>query len=83
MTGRRDVRAAMAEDRFYVFTHAVGISEVESWLARYVLEIWPLDQERGGPGDGCDPLRLQLWRIAKLNRGDALGWRQILRVLER
>lgn len=56
--------------------------ELERWLSRYVLEVWPLDQERGGPGDCCGALRLQLWRIAKLNRGAALGWRQILRVLE-
>jgi hypothetical protein len=57
--------------------------KVEHWLSRYVREIWQLDQERGGPGDGCEALRLQLWRIVKLNRGEALGWRQILRVLER
>jgi hypothetical protein len=56
--------------------------EVERWLARYVLEIWPLDQECGGPSEGCGALRLQLWRVVRQNSGRALRRRQVLRILE-
>jgi hypothetical protein len=58
------------------------VKETEAHLRRYVVDAWPLDTAAGRPPDGCSAIRLALWRFAKLNDGDALGWRQILNILD-
>jgi hypothetical protein len=50
-------------------------------LARYLASTWLMDRDRDAVPLG-DPLRLALATLARENRGEPIGWRQLLRIVD-
>jgi hypothetical protein len=81
--GQRDEALRAAFDMIAGSAPSTRAKALQAEVRSYLTGAWLRgDRDLASPPSGASALRQSLWRFVRLNGGDGLGWRQILRIVE-